>query len=79
MIDEFAARFVYFYTGYLLAPRIFALAREVQAPPEAALAGLTVWGLINGAAGVQRACRTAVRVARRSAWSAPSRWSRSRP
>ncbi len=26
VIDEFAGRFVYFYTGYLLAPRIFALA-----------------------------------------------------
>src|SRR3954449_2510396 len=26
VIDEFAGRFVYFYTGYLLAPRVFALA-----------------------------------------------------
>ena len=33
-------RFVYFYTGYILAPRIFALAAQVQAQPEAALAGL---------------------------------------
>jgi uncharacterized membrane protein YcfT len=47
VIDEFASRFVYFYTGYLLAPRVFALASEVQAKPEAALAGLTIWGLIN--------------------------------
>src|SRR5882762_6391428 len=37
VIDEFASRFVYFYTGYLLAPRIFALAANVQASPAAAL------------------------------------------
>jgi uncharacterized membrane protein YcfT len=48
VIDEFAARFVYFYTGYLLAPRIFALAAQAQRLPEAALAGLTIWGLVNG-------------------------------
>jgi uncharacterized membrane protein YcfT len=47
VIDEFAGRFVFFYTGYLLAPRIFALAAKVQASPEAALAGLTVWGFVN--------------------------------
>jgi uncharacterized membrane protein YcfT len=48
VIDEFAGRFVYFYTGYLLAPRIFALAKEVQASPDAALAGIIAWGLMNG-------------------------------
>jgi uncharacterized membrane protein YcfT len=48
VIDEFASRFVYFYTGYLFAPRIFALAKEAQERPETALAGLTIWGLING-------------------------------
>jgi len=48
MIDEFAGRFVYFYTGYILAARIFALAAQVQAQPETALAGLTIWGLTNG-------------------------------
>jgi uncharacterized membrane protein YcfT len=48
VIDEFASRFVFFYTGYLLAPRIFALAARVQAAPEAALAGLAVWGLGEG-------------------------------
>ena len=48
VIDEFASRFVYFYTGYLFAPRIFAFAKEAQARPEAALAGLTIWGLLNG-------------------------------
>ena len=48
VIDEFAARFVYFYTGYLLAPRIFALASYIQALPESAFAGLAAWALLNG-------------------------------
>ena len=48
VIDEFAGRFVYFYTGYILATRIFVLAAQVQAQPEAALAGLAMWGVING-------------------------------
>src|SRR3954470_15071389 len=48
VIDEFAARFVYFYTGYLLAPRIFALAAYVQALPESAFAGLAAWALLDG-------------------------------
>jgi uncharacterized membrane protein YcfT len=47
-IDEFAARFVYFYTGYVVAARVFALAANAQAAPEAAFAGLTAWGLLNG-------------------------------
>jgi uncharacterized membrane protein YcfT len=47
VIDEFASRFVFFYTGYLMATRIFALAGKVQAAPEAGLAGLAVWGLIE--------------------------------
>jgi uncharacterized membrane protein YcfT len=48
VIDEFAARFVFFYTGYLFAARVFALATTAQAHPESAIAGLTVWGLVNG-------------------------------
>jgi uncharacterized membrane protein YcfT len=48
VIDEFAARFVFFYTGYLFARHVFVLATAVQAHPEAAVAGLTAWGLING-------------------------------
>jgi uncharacterized membrane protein YcfT len=49
VIDEFAGRYVYFLTGYIAAPHIFALARKVAAQPETALAGLMTWGLINGA------------------------------
>jgi uncharacterized membrane protein YcfT len=48
-IDEFAARFVYFYTGYLFAPRIFALAAQVQRQWSAAIAGLLVWAAFNAA------------------------------
>jgi uncharacterized membrane protein YcfT len=47
VIDEFAARFVFFYTGYLCARHVFALATAAQAQPEFAVAGLTAWGLVN--------------------------------
>ena len=47
MIDEFAARFVYFYTGYILAHRFFAIAAAVQARPVLGVAGLLVWGVFN--------------------------------
>jgi uncharacterized membrane protein YcfT len=48
VIDEFAGRFVYFYTGYWLAPRVFALAHEANLRPWRALVGLAAWAAING-------------------------------
>jgi uncharacterized membrane protein YcfT len=48
VIDEFASRLVFFYTGYLFAGRVFALANGVAEHPEMALAGLVAWGLVNG-------------------------------
>jgi uncharacterized membrane protein YcfT len=48
VIDEFAARFVYFYTGYILATRIFQIAAAAQALPWLAGAALLVWALVNG-------------------------------
>jgi uncharacterized membrane protein YcfT len=48
VIDEFAARFVYFYTGYILATRIFQIAAAVQARPWLAAYGLIAWALLNG-------------------------------
>ncbi len=48
--DEFAARFVYFYSGYIFAPAIFRFAATVMARPLLAVAGLAVWGLLEGAA-----------------------------
>ena len=48
VIDEFAARFVYFYTGYVLSTRIFALAAGVHARPLLAGPLLVVWAGFNG-------------------------------
>src|SRR4051812_46473097 len=48
VIDEFCARFVYFYSGYLFAAQVFALSDRARGHPAAALAGLLLWALING-------------------------------
>jgi uncharacterized membrane protein YcfT len=50
VIDEFASRFVYFYIGYLFAPRIFALAALVRARPALAGVALAGWALLDGVA-----------------------------
>jgi uncharacterized membrane protein YcfT len=47
--DEFAARFVYCYTGYVMARPLFALAARAQARPWLGLGALLLWGLANGA------------------------------
>jgi len=47
-IDEFGARFVYFYSGYLCANYVFALSDRARAQPALALAGLALWALVNG-------------------------------
>jgi uncharacterized membrane protein YcfT len=46
-IDEFGARFVYFYTGYLFADRVFALSSCARAEPRLALAALALWALAD--------------------------------
>jgi uncharacterized membrane protein YcfT len=48
VIDEFCARFVYFYSGYLFADYVFALSDRARTRPSLALAGLATWALING-------------------------------
>src|ERR1700674_5653383 len=48
VIDEFCARFVYFYSGFLFASHVFALSDRARARPSLALAGLAAWALING-------------------------------
>jgi uncharacterized membrane protein YcfT len=48
VIDEFCARFVYFYSGYLFATSVFALSDHARARPPLALAGLALWALIDG-------------------------------
>jgi uncharacterized membrane protein YcfT len=48
VIDEFCARFVYFYSGYLFADAVFALSDRARARPALALTGLALWALIDG-------------------------------
>jgi uncharacterized membrane protein YcfT len=47
-IDEFCARFVYFYSGYLFADYVFGLSDRARAQPRLALAALALWAIING-------------------------------
>jgi uncharacterized membrane protein YcfT len=47
-IDEFAARFVYIYSGYLFASHVFALSNRARAYPAVALGALALWAVING-------------------------------
>ncbi len=48
VVDEFAGRFVYFYSGYILAPHIFALAKGAQDKPIMGAALLSLWAVVNG-------------------------------
>ncbi len=48
VIDQFAAHYVYFYTGYALARPILAFADAAASRPLIGLAGLALWGLANG-------------------------------
>jgi uncharacterized membrane protein YcfT len=48
VIDEFCARFIYIYSGYLFADYVFALSDRARAHPALALSGLAAWALING-------------------------------
>jgi uncharacterized membrane protein YcfT len=48
VIDEFCARFVYIYSGYLFANTVFALSDRARAHPALALVGLATWALVNG-------------------------------
>ena len=48
VIDEFAARFVYFYSGYVFAPYVFALSDRARARPAITLAALALWALLDG-------------------------------
>ena len=45
--DEFCARFVYVYSGYLFADYVFALSDRARARPALALAGLALWAFVN--------------------------------
>jgi uncharacterized membrane protein YcfT len=48
LIDEFAARYVYFFAGYAFAPYFFRLAEKARERPERALPALVAWAFVNG-------------------------------
>ena len=48
LIDEFAGRFVYFYSGYVFAKHVFRFAEEARADRLLALTGLALWAVLNG-------------------------------
>ncbi|MCK1712276.1 MULTISPECIES: acyltransferase family protein [unclassified Bradyrhizobium] len=50
VIDEFCARFVYFYSGYLFAPYVFTLSDRARNHPAWALAALASWVVIDAGA-----------------------------
>ncbi len=48
VVDQFAERFVFFYTGYIFAEHIFGLADYAMSRVGKALMILAVWGVVNG-------------------------------
>lgn len=48
VIDEFSARFIYIYSGYLFADYVFALSDRARAHPRWALAALALWAFVDG-------------------------------
>ncbi len=51
LIDEFTDRFVFFYTGYALAPLVFAFADRIGRWPSHVIAlALTLWAVANAGA-----------------------------
>src|SRR5262249_26962897 len=49
VIDEFCARYVYFFAGYWLAGYVFALSGRARGNPVQAIIALLLWAVINGA------------------------------
>ena len=47
LIDEFASRFVYFYSGYLFATWVFRFATEAAADRATTLTALALWAVLN--------------------------------
>ncbi len=56
LVDEFAARYVYFLAGYALAPLVFRMAAVARANAAPTVMGLAAWALAHGwLAGTDRA------------------------
>ena len=49
VLDKFAMYYVYFYTGFVLAPYVFRFAGAVRAYRGKAVAGLALWAALNAA------------------------------
>lgn len=47
-VEQFAAYFVFFYLGFMMAPLVFRLVEWTQARPALAVAGLLLWAVVNG-------------------------------
>ena len=47
VIREFASRYVYFYSGYVLAPHVFRIASWAHARAGRAIGYLASWGVVN--------------------------------
>lgn len=47
VLDKFANYYVFFYSGYVLAPWVLRLADAVSARPARALAGLVLWSVLE--------------------------------
>lgn len=47
ILDEFCARYVYFFAGYAFASRFFAAASWTQGKPTATVVLLVLWALVN--------------------------------
>jgi len=48
LIDEFCARFVFFYSGYVFARHVFRFAEDIRADRPSALMALVLWAIANG-------------------------------
>jgi len=48
VIDKFAAYYVFFYSGYVLAPQVFRFAEAVSSHRGKALLALGAWGVLDG-------------------------------
>ena len=75
VIDEFASRFVFFYSGYVLAQPAFRLASLSERHVLAAVTGVVLWILLNG---VLVRADLAERPVTRSHWAFLARASSSR-
>lgn len=48
IVTQFAAYFVFFYAGYVIAPFVFRLVAFTETRVPLAIAGLAAWALVNG-------------------------------